>query len=67
VILLPVITIDGPKLSKEQKEELVKLFSEDASRVTGLPVDAMVVIIREADPENVGVRGCLLCDLQPDK
>lgn len=64
---LPVITIDGPKLSKEQKEQLVKEFSETASKVMGLPVEAMVVLIRECEPENVGVRGCLLCDLQPQE
>lgn len=60
---MPVITIDGPKLSKEQKEELVKQFSETTSKVTGLPIEAMTVIIRECEPENVGVRGCLLCDV----
>lgn len=63
---MPVITINGPKLSKDQKEQLVKEFSETASKVTGLPVEAMVVLIREDEPENVGVRGCLLCDLQPE-
>ncbi len=61
---MPVITVEGPKLSKEQKAELVKSFSQTASKVMGLPVDAMVVIIRETDPENVGVGDCLLCDLR---
>lgn len=61
---MPVITIDGPKLEKEQKEELVKLLSEAASKVTKLPVEAMVVLIRENDDENVGVRGNLLCNLK---
>ena len=61
---MPVITIDGPKLSKEQKAELVKSFSQTASKVMGLPVDAMVVIVREVDAENVGVGDCLLCDLR---
>ena len=61
---MPVITMDGPKLSKEKKAELVREFSQTASKVTGLPVDAMVVIIREVDAENVGVGDCLLCDLR---
>lgn len=61
---MPVITIDGPKLTKKQKAELVKSFSQAASKVMGLPVDAMVVIIKETDPENVGVGDCLLCDLR---
>ena len=30
----------------------------------GIPVDAMVVIIREMGAENVGIGDCLLCDLK---
>lgn len=59
---MPVITIDGPKLTKEQKAELVKEIAETASRIMGLPVEAMVTIIREVEAENVGVGNCLLCD-----
>ena len=61
---MPVITIDTPKLTKEQKAEIVKVFSEESSRIIGLPVDAMVVLIREMGAENVGVGNCLLCDLK---
>ena len=61
---MPVITIEGPALSKEQKAELVKSFSQTASKVMGIPVNAMVVIIREVEGENVGVGDCLLCDLR---
>ncbi len=61
---LPVITMEGPKLNKDQKAELVKSFSETASKVTGLPLSAMVVIIRELEGENAGVGGCLLCDMK---
>ena len=61
---MPVITIDGPQLSKEKKAELVKEFVQSASKITGLPVDAFTVIVREVDPENVGVGDCLLCDLK---
>jgi 4-oxalocrotonate tautomerase len=61
---MPVITVEGPELSKEKKAELVKSFSQTASNIMGLPVDAMVVIIREVGAENVGVGDCLLCDLK---
>jgi 4-oxalocrotonate tautomerase len=61
---MPVITIDTPPMSKQQKAELVKVFSEEASRIIGLPVSAMVVLIREMGAENVGVGNCLLCDLE---
>lgn len=60
--LMPVITVDAPSMTKEQKRELVKSFAETASQVMGLPVSAIVVIIREVDAENVGVGNTLLCD-----
>ena len=59
---MPVITIDGPKMSKEQKSKLVSTYAESASEIMGLPVDAMVIIIREVEGENVGVGNTLLCD-----
>jgi 4-oxalocrotonate tautomerase len=59
---MPVITIDGPKLTKKQKEELVKSFAESASKIMELPVEAMVTIIREVEAENVGVGNILLCN-----
>lgn len=59
---MPVITIDGPKMSKKQKSELVKEYSETASRIMNLPVEAMVIIIREVEGENVGTGNKLLCD-----
>ncbi|MGZ7160964.1 MAG: 4-oxalocrotonate tautomerase DmpI [Methanobacterium sp.] len=59
---MPVITIEGPKLNKEQKAELVKEISETASRVMNIPVEAMITIIREVESENVGTGNVLLCD-----
>ena len=59
---MPVITVEGPKMSKEQKEKLVKAYAETASEVMGLPVEAMVIIIREVEGENVGVGNILLCN-----
>lgn len=59
---MPVITLDGPKLKREQKSALVKEFTKAASQVTNLPESAFVVIIRESDPDNVGVGGQLLSD-----
>lgn len=59
---MPVITIDGPKMTKDQKAQLVKEFSETASKIMNLPVEAMVTIIREVESENVGTGNILLCD-----
>ncbi len=59
---MPVITVDGPKMTKEQKSKLVKAYAETASEIMGIPVSAMVIIIREVEGENVGVGNILLCD-----
>jgi 4-oxalocrotonate tautomerase len=62
VIFMPVITVDAPSMSKEQKRDLVRSFAESASQVMNLPVSAMVIIIREVESENVGLGNILLCD-----
>jgi len=59
---MPVITLKGPKLTKEQKAELVKCFTETASRVTNIASSAFVVYLEEMEPENIGVGGALLAD-----
>ncbi|GAB6099345.1 tautomerase family protein [Halanaerocella petrolearia] len=59
---MPIINIDGPKLNKEQKKELVKRFTEVASEVTEIPEQAFVVEINEMPAENVGVGGKLLSE-----
>jgi 4-oxalocrotonate tautomerase len=61
---MPVITIDGPKLGKEQKKELIESFTQEAVRVIGLPAQAFVVIINETEPDNVGVGGEQLSEKQ---
>jgi 4-oxalocrotonate tautomerase len=59
---MPTIQFDGPKMTKEQKMDLVASFTETASRITGIARPAFVVYIRENDPENVGVGGELLLE-----
>lgn len=59
---MPVITLKGPRLNKEQKKEIVRVFTENASRVTNIPASAFVVYIDEMDPESIGVGGTLLAD-----
>ncbi|ADC65163.1 4-oxalocrotonate tautomerase family enzyme [Ferroglobus placidus DSM 10642] len=61
---MPVIIFEGPKLSREQKSELVEKFTEIASNVTGIGREAFVVLIKENEPDNVGVGGKLLSELK---
>jgi len=59
---MPTIFFYGPRLEKEKKSEMIKSFTETASRVTGIEKSAFVVYLRESSPENVGVGGELLED-----
>lgn len=60
---MPNITFDGPKLNDlDKKRELVKAVTDAAVAAYGLPKQAMVVVIRENNPENVGIAGELLSD-----
>lgn len=54
---VPVITLEGGKLTAEQKKELVHLFTETASAVTKVPKQFFSVLIREMDDENLGFGG----------
>ncbi|MBE3125036.1 MAG: 4-oxalocrotonate tautomerase DmpI [Longimicrobiales bacterium] len=60
---MPTIVIEGPPLGDiEKKRRLVAEVSAAASTAFGIPVAAMVVIIKDNPPENVGVGGRLLSD-----
>lgn len=59
---MPVITFEAAALTKEQKQTLVKEFTETAARVTGLPEAGFYVFIKENAMDNVGVGGQLLSD-----
>ncbi|SHF14064.1 4-oxalocrotonate tautomerase [Desulfofundulus australicus DSM 11792] len=59
---MPVIMVHGPKMNKEQKAELVKSFTEAASKIMNIPTQAFTILIQETERENVGVGGVLLVD-----
>lgn len=59
---MPTIFFYGPKLHKEKSREMIKDFTETASRLTNIEKSAFVVYLRESTPENVGVGGELLED-----
>ena len=59
---MPTIFFYGPKLDKEKSREMIRSFTETASRLTGIDKPAFVVYLIESSPENVGVGGELLQD-----
>ncbi len=61
---MPIITASGPHLSVEQKRKLAEKLTEAACAVYDHPRGAIIVIIRENDPENVAIGGELVLDRQ---
>jgi 4-oxalocrotonate tautomerase len=60
---MPVIRLEGPKLTKEQSKALVEGFTDVACKVIpGIPRQAYTVYILEFPDEKVGVGGQLLPD-----
>jgi 4-oxalocrotonate tautomerase len=54
---MPIITLEMGPLSTEQKEKLIIAFTRDVCDVTGMPPEAMVVLIHELSRDNMGVGG----------
>ena len=60
---MPNITIEGPVINAiDKKRILVREMTAAAVKAFGLPEQAIVIIIKENAPENVGVGGKLLAD-----
>ena len=59
---MPVITIEGPALSLEQKEKLAKEMTQLASDIMNIPKDAYVVFIKENPYENMAQGGVLISE-----
>lgn len=59
---MPVISIEGSHLTKEQKQELIVALTEVASNIMKVNKDAYVVVIKENDMDNIGVGGIMLSE-----
>ena len=59
---MPTIFFYGPELDDDKKRELIKSFTETASKHTGIDKAAFVVYLRPTSTDNVGVGGELLKD-----
>ena len=57
---MPTIFFYGPILDDEKKKELIKSFTESASKITGIDKSSFTILLRPSLPENVGVGGELL-------
>ncbi len=64
---MPTIFFYGPELEEEKRKELVKAFTEVASRLTGIAPSAFVVYLIPIPQDRVGVGGRLLKDMVQEK
>ncbi|MDO5851490.1 MAG: tautomerase family protein [Methanobacteriaceae archaeon] len=60
---MPVITIEGSKITKEQKKNIINDVTEVLSKNYKIPTQSFTVIIHENDSENIGVSGKQLSEL----
>lgn len=61
---MPIIEVEGPALTKDQKRELAGVLTRSASGIMKIPPQAFVVVIKESAPDNVAVGGVLLSERQ---
>ncbi|MCT4613756.1 MAG: tautomerase family protein [Marinifilaceae bacterium] len=54
---MPSINYQGTKLTKEQKQELIKRFTEVASEITKTPEQFFSIVIQEFDEDSLGSGG----------
>lgn len=59
---MPVISVEGSKLTKEQKNELIVSLTEVASKIMNVRKEAYIVLIKENDMDNIGVGGVTLSE-----
>jgi 4-oxalocrotonate tautomerase len=59
---MPLIIFEGPRLPKDKKRELIRLFADAAHNVTGIHKEAFTTVLHENEQDNIGVGGELLSD-----
>ncbi|HRK61690.1 MAG TPA: tautomerase family protein [Candidatus Omnitrophota bacterium] len=59
---MPTVIIEGPRLSPENKKDLVQKLTPIVAYVYDWKVEDVIVIIRENEDENVARGGILLSE-----
>jgi len=58
--MMPFIKLEGGKIDKVKKEELISELTRVASETLGIPEDAFIVLIKENEMDNWGTGGKVL-------
>lgn len=59
---MPSITVDISNLTKEQKAQIAKEFTESISKITGIDAKAFYMFFNEYPRDSIAVGGTLLSD-----
>jgi 4-oxalocrotonate tautomerase len=59
---MPTITLDIAPLTKEQKAQIAKEFTETAAKVTGIDASLFYVFVNEHPRDSIAVGGRLLSE-----
>ncbi|MDD3398319.1 MAG: tautomerase family protein [Candidatus Methanomethylophilaceae archaeon] len=59
---MPVITIDMLPRDYAKKSEIAKVFTDEMSRIAGIPKEAIVVLFHELSPEDFATGGEMLAE-----
>ncbi|URZ06869.1 4-oxalocrotonate tautomerase DmpI [Clostridium felsineum] len=59
---MPVITVEAGILNKEQKCTLVKDLTKTASHIMNVPEQAIIVLLKENDMNNISFGGKLMSE-----
>lgn len=60
---MPIVKVEAGKLNREQKKQLVDELTGSVSRILKIPEASVNVVLKENDPDNIGVGGKLLSEL----
>ena len=60
---MPIVKVEAGKLNREQKKQLVDELTGSVSRILKTPEAFVNVVLKENDPDNIGVGGKLLSEL----
>lgn len=65
--MMPFIQLEGGKMDKEKKEQLISGLTKVASETLGIPEDAFIVLIKENDMDNWGRGGKVLSKIMAER
>jgi phenylpyruvate tautomerase PptA (4-oxalocrotonate tautomerase family) len=59
---MPLITIEITPQEYSKKAEISKVFTDELSRITGIPKEPIVVVFHEVSPDQIATAGELLTE-----